>query len=270
MEFQQINTNGHPAAGNVFVSVFDLADQQHFAYTDRVGNIWDSFYIRGQNKWSFQQINTSGHAPVGGVFVSAFHDQQHFVWKDGSGRIWDSFYEQTDNKWHFQEINTGGHPATSSIFVSVFGSADQQHFAYTDQGGNIWDAFYIRAQNKWSFQSINTAFNCMVQSGDDLTPDAGPCNGINKMRQQSIGSLQRHTWTQRQAPRSFGTVKLSKQRFLVCQAKPSDDCGWQSVPGGISAAHPRTVLERQSRLRPPDRLLTRQAMTKESDLALRP
>jgi len=179
--FQQINTNGHPAAGNVFVSVFDLADQQHFAYTDRVGNIWDSFYIRGQNKWSFQQINTSGHAPVGGVFVSAFHDQQHFVWKDGSGRIWDSFYEQTDNKWHFQEINTGGHPATSSIFVSVFGSADQQHFAYTDQGGNIWDAFYIRAQNKWSFQSINTAFNCMVQSGDDLTPDAGPCNAINKI-----------------------------------------------------------------------------------------
>jgi hypothetical protein len=37
--FQEINTNGHPATSSIFVSVFASADQQHFAYTDRVGNI---------------------------------------------------------------------------------------------------------------------------------------------------------------------------------------------------------------------------------------
>jgi hypothetical protein len=178
--FQQVNFTAIPStSGTPFVSVF--LDQQHYAYTDRVGNIWDAFYRRGQNQWDFQQINSNGHPPVGGIFVCSFHDQQHFVWKDASGRIWDSFYAQADNKWHFQEINTGGHPAASSVFVSVFGSADQQHFAYTDQAGNIWDAFYIRGQNKWEFQSINAAFNCMDPSGRDLTPNAGPCNAINKI-----------------------------------------------------------------------------------------
>src|SRR5438309_1717487 len=96
--FQQINTGGHPAAGDIVVSVFDSADQQHFAYPDSAGNIWDSYFWRGGNRWTFQQINTHGHAPSGGIAVSAFFDQQHFAWKDSEGFLWDSFFSQSDNK----------------------------------------------------------------------------------------------------------------------------------------------------------------------------
>jgi hypothetical protein len=154
--FQEINTNGRPTASDIFVSVFDSADQQHFVYRDSVGNIWDSYYVRGNNSWHFQQIDTHGHVPVGEIFVSAFFDQQHFVFRDSAGRIWDSFYAQADNKWHFQQVNNGGHPAAGNVFVSVFGSANQQHFVYTDGVGNIWDSYYARGSNSWHFQQIDT------------------------------------------------------------------------------------------------------------------
>src|SRR5882762_3955025 len=102
--FQEINTEGHPAAGNLFVSVFGAADQQHFVYTDSAGDVWDSFYIRGDDLWSYAQVNTNGHRPVGGIFVSDFFDQQHFVFPDGGGIVWDSFYAQQGNSWHFNKI----------------------------------------------------------------------------------------------------------------------------------------------------------------------
>ena len=154
---QEINTDGHPASGNLFVSVFDSADQQHFVYTDASGNIWDSYYARGQdNPWRYQQIGTSGHTPVGGIFVSSFFDQQHFVFRDGAGSIWDSFYSQHDSDWHFQQINTGGHPAAGNLFVSVFDNANQQHFVYTDSLGNIWDEYFARNDETWHFQQIAT------------------------------------------------------------------------------------------------------------------
>jgi hypothetical protein len=169
--FQQINTkdgNGkvHPAAGDVFVSVFDAADQQHYVYADSAGDIWDSFFVRGSNSWHFQQINTKDaqgtHRPVGRIFVSAFHDQQHFVFRDSGGAIWDSFYAQTGNAWHFQRINTTDaqgtvHAAAGDVFVSVFDAADQQHFAYPDASGRVWDSFFNRGNNSWHFQSINTS-----------------------------------------------------------------------------------------------------------------
>ena len=155
-QFQQINTNGHPAAGNVFVSVFDSAAQQHFVYTDAAGKIWDSFYIKSSNTWRFQPINTGGHTPEGGVYVKSIYDQQHFVWRDASGKIWDSFYAQNGNTWTLQQINTSGHPAAGNVFVSVFDSAAQQHFVYTDATANIWDSFYIKSSNTWRFQPINT------------------------------------------------------------------------------------------------------------------
>ena len=41
-------------------SVFNSADQQHFAYTDRVGNIWDAFYIRDRD-----EMNCSKSIPTG-------------------------------------------------------------------------------------------------------------------------------------------------------------------------------------------------------------
>lgn len=153
--FIEVPTNGHPAASDIFVSVFHDADQQHFVYTDSAHNIWDSFYRRGDDQWLFQPIDTHGHTPAGAIFVSDFDDQQHFVWKDGSGRVWDSFYAQADDRWHFQEIHTGGHPAAGNLFVSVFAAADQQHFVYTDAVGDVWDSFYIRGDNRWSYAQVN-------------------------------------------------------------------------------------------------------------------
>ena len=153
---QPINTAGPPAASDVFVSVFPAADQQHFVYLDRSGNIWDSFYVTSEDAWRYQQIQTHGHVPAGPIFVSAFYDQQHFVWRDAAGNIWDSFYPQNGNGWQFQQINTNGHPAAGNVFVSVFGSAAQQHFVYTDAAGNIWDSFYVKSTNTWRFQQINT------------------------------------------------------------------------------------------------------------------
>jgi hypothetical protein len=153
--FQQIDTNGHPAAGDAAVSVFSAADQQHFAYFDSAARVWDSFYVRSDNSWHFQSINTGGHTPVGGLAVSDFHDQEHFVFRDAAGRIWDSFYVQSADQWKFQQINTQGHLAASDIVVSVFSAADQQHFAFLDGAGRIWDSFYARGDDSWHFQPID-------------------------------------------------------------------------------------------------------------------
>jgi hypothetical protein len=162
---EQVNTNGPPAASDIFVSAF--GDQLHFSYTDSTGNIWDSFY-RKDHGWKFQQINTFGHTPAGGIFVSPFYDQQHFAFRDVTGTVWDSFY-RTNDGWHCNQINPSGHPAptdtrceqidtngspaASDPFVSDF--ADQQHFSYMDSTGNIWDSFY-RKDHGWTFQQINT------------------------------------------------------------------------------------------------------------------
>ncbi len=173
--FQEISTNGLPAASNIFVSVFGSADQQHFVYTDNAGNIWDSFYRRAQGSWDFQPIDSHGTKPVGRVYVSAFYDQQHFVFRDLTGTIWDSFYSRADEDWYCYQINPSGHPAptdtrceqidtngppaASDIFVSDFG--DQQHFSYTDSSGNIWDSYY-RKDHGWKFQQIDTFGQTLV------------------------------------------------------------------------------------------------------------
>jgi hypothetical protein len=213
---QQVMTGTHPAVRNVFVS--DFFDQQHFVYTDSAGNIWDSFYVRSQDKWRCAQINTgwqpanptpgdcrqvkTGTRPaVGNVFVSVFHDQQHFVYRDSAGNIWDSFYVRSQDKWRCAQINTGWgepttptpgdcqqvmtgtHPAVGNVFVSVFGEADQQHFVYTDSAGNIWDSLFRRRVNgdgTWRQQQLN---GCTFPRDNpmDLTPDEAPCNAINKI-----------------------------------------------------------------------------------------
>src|SRR6516225_6613341 len=75
---QQTNAGGKttgPAAvpgGGPFVSVYK--DQQHFAYLDSAGTIWDAFW--NSDKWNLQQINSGGKTtgpaavPGGGPFVS--------------------------------------------------------------------------------------------------------------------------------------------------------------------------------------------------------
>jgi hypothetical protein len=152
-------TSGPPAVGDAFASVF--AQQQHLAYRDGSGTIWDAWYDSGSNRWSLQQINagglTNGNPAAAGPFVSVFGEQQHFVYVDRVGTIWDSWYDAGRNLWSLQQINsgglTGGPAAASGPFVSVYNQ--QQHFAYADGAGTIWDSWYDGGSNRWSLQQIN-------------------------------------------------------------------------------------------------------------------
>jgi hypothetical protein len=157
---QQINaggkTDGAPAipTGGPFVSVYK--DQQHFAWQDNAGNIWDAFW--NSSKWSLQQINNGGKTttppavPGSGPFVSTYKDQQHFVFQDASGKVWDSFWNS--DRWSQQKVSDDNHPAAigHAPFVSVY--KDQQHFSYIDSEGFIWDPWWD--SDKWNFQLINS------------------------------------------------------------------------------------------------------------------
>ena len=63
-KIQQINRAGGqtpsapPAVGGPFVSVYN--NQQHFAYPDSFGTIWDSWWDGDNAIWNLQQINTGG------------------------------------------------------------------------------------------------------------------------------------------------------------------------------------------------------------------
>jgi outer membrane protein assembly factor BamB len=175
-------TDGPAAATGPFVDTFSGHGQQHFAYRDSQGAIWDSYYSSSDNSWHLQQINmqsqnqaamTDGPAAIEGPFINSFagHDQQHFVYRAQDATVWDSFYESADNRWHLQQINcrlinntctssnplavTDGNSAASGAFVDTFAGHDQQHFAYRDPSGAIWDAFYASADNKWHLQQLN-------------------------------------------------------------------------------------------------------------------
>ena len=178
---QQINgaggqtPDGPPAVGGPFVSVYN--NQQHFAYVDNVGTIWDSWWDGDHNVWKLQQINlTGGQTPdgppaVGGPFVSTYNNQQHFAYVDSSGTIWDSWWD--GNGWNLQQINGAGGqtpdgpPAVGGPFVSVYNN--QQHFAYVDNVGTIWDSWWDGDHNVWKLQQINGA--------GGQTPDGPPAVG---------------------------------------------------------------------------------------------
>lgn len=51
-------TIGPAAVSGPFVSVYK--DQQHFAYQDSAGTIWDAFW--NSNQWTLQQINAAGRS----------------------------------------------------------------------------------------------------------------------------------------------------------------------------------------------------------------
>ena len=173
---QQINagglTNGPAAVGGPFVC--DFNQQQHFAYRDSAGTIWDSWYDGPNNRWSLQQINagglTTGPAAVGGPFVCDFNQQQHFAYRDGAGVVWDSWYDGPNNKWNLQQINAGGlTPGPGAIagpFVWVYGQ--QQHFSYQGDGGALWDCWYDGPKNRWRLQEPN------LQEIDPLALTEGP------------------------------------------------------------------------------------------------
>jgi hypothetical protein len=165
---QQINAangrtpNGPPAAGGPFVSVYN--DQQHFAYLDIAGTIWDSWW--DGDTWNLQHLNaadgkTPGSPPAaGGLFVSVYNDQQHFAYLDSAGTIWDAWWDGDNNTWQSQQINAAGGrvpdapPVSSDLFVSSYNN--QQHFAYLDSAGTIWEAWWD-GNNTWQPRQINGA-----------------------------------------------------------------------------------------------------------------
>jgi hypothetical protein len=171
---QQINnggvTKGPVAVAGPFIGVYH--DQQHFAYLDSAGNLWDSQY--NGSSWSLQRINaggnTSGRAAMVGTaasLVSIWTDpsntQQHFTYLGNDNAIYDAFWNSNTNGWQLQKINAGGNtsgpPATSSPFGCVFHS--QQHIGYQAASGDIYDSWYD-GNGHWGLQKIN---NGGVSSG---------------------------------------------------------------------------------------------------------
>jgi hypothetical protein len=193
-------TDGNAAVAGPFVNTFVGLAQQHFAYRDKDGVIWDSWYNDHNQSWNLQQINlggvTAGPQAVAGPFVDTFAglNQQHFAYRDKDGAIWDSWYNDDNQSWNLQKINfcaapcnaenglTTGPQAVTGPFVNTFVGLAQQHFAYRDKDGVIWDSWYNNHNQSWNLQQINTSY-CMYSPADhqDLTPNAAPCNAINKI-----------------------------------------------------------------------------------------
>ena len=167
---QQINasgglTVGPAAAANPFASIFDA--QQHIAYRDPKGMIFDSWLDGATGKWNLQHINaggvTNGPVAAGGPFIWVVSQkQQHFTYRDIAGTIWDSWY---DGHWNLQQINrvggvTSAPAAAGDPAASIFGS--QQHIGYRDAEGKIWDSWY---DGHWSLQQINGVGGTGVTKG---------------------------------------------------------------------------------------------------------
>jgi hypothetical protein len=114
-----------------FVSVY--SNQQHFAYRDSVGRIWDSWW--NGDHWNLQLINMPGGrtpnspAAVSGPFVSVYDNQQHFAYRDNAGTIWDSWWDGDNNSSKLQRINAGA----NLIYL-----LDKQHVMRSNDGGKTW------------------------------------------------------------------------------------------------------------------------------------
>jgi hypothetical protein len=192
------------AISGPFVNSFAGHNQQHFAYRDTNGIIWDEYYCpdcndaNGSYAWRLQQINCGpgsnsscefksqnavSDAPVAdaGPFVSTYaeRDQQHFAYKSKDGGIWDVFYcpQCGDAAWHVQRLNMGSMtdapPAVAGPFVNVY--SDQQHFAYRAANGEIWDVYYCPgcSNGAWRAQQLNCGPNsdssCRVKNPNATT-----------------------------------------------------------------------------------------------------
>ena len=174
------NTSGPYAAGDPFASVFAPNQaasfgQEHVAYRDQTGTIWDCWYDPASSGWSLQQINlggrTQGPAAVSGPFIwtwnpslygSEFDDEQHFAYVDANGRIWDSWYDAPSNNWSLQQLNLGGRTngpaAAGGLAVGVFfdaQQANQWHVAYRDESGVTWDLWFDGPSKRWNRQQVN-------------------------------------------------------------------------------------------------------------------
>jgi hypothetical protein len=163
------NTTGPAASAGPCIGVFN--NQQHFAYVDQHGTIWDSWFDGGAAKWNLQKINSGGNTTGPAAAQSAsggddygpisiwspFDSQQHFTYRGADSAVYDAFWDASSSSWHLQKINAGGNTtapqAASAPFACVFNT--QQHIGYTDTDGNLWDCWYDPSTNKWQPQKIN-------------------------------------------------------------------------------------------------------------------
>ena len=229
----QINlaeNDGQPAVEGPFVDTFwglplppapfgPGLDQQHFAYRDKDGVIWDYWY--DYPSWNLQKINlcpkptgdpscdattgrTNGPQASSGPFVNTFVglDQEHFAYRDTDGGIiWDSWYDNHNQSWNCQQINgknqnrqncpqinlaeNDGQPAVEGPFVTTFVGLEQQHFAYRDKDGVIWDYWYDYPS--WNLQKINL---CPKPTGDpSCDATTGRTNGPEAVAGPFVNTL---------------------------------------------------------------------------------
>lgn len=174
------------AAGQQFVCTF--GDQQHFAYIDTHGNVWDCFYDGGDT-WTVLQINGGDlGAPLSGSYSNApllctFGNQLHFIYLDANFNLQDCFVDGAPTgspsppQWQLRQIN-GPHPLIASEalvcpqaptvgqaslqasfwpgFVYSFG--DQLHFSYIDEQFNVQDCYYDGDPTPpWPMRQINNS-----------------------------------------------------------------------------------------------------------------
>jgi hypothetical protein len=159
-------TSSPSAAGGLSVSVF--GGQQHFAYLDDEGNVWDAFYDNNSG-WHSQQINagstscTLGPPAVGGVVTSVFGGQQHFAYLEspsGYGLLLLSVLS-----------NSPANPNSGSVRIDLLGGNDFALAASSD-----YVSYMFKKQNltvpdfgiswNWSVGPINgtISYNLHVNS----------------------------------------------------------------------------------------------------------
>jgi hypothetical protein len=254
-----IPTPGPPAAGNLFVSVYN--DQQHFTYLDTRGNVQDVWY--GSDGWHRQQLTqppaeiggeyvvpTPGPRAAGDLFVSVYNNQQHFAYRDTNGNIQD-VWSGTDG-WHLQQLTqpptdvrgeyvipTPGPLSVGDLAVSVYN--DQQHFAYRDANGTIQDAWY--GTDGWHLQQINNGVTWtrlanspgntadamwLMQDGTVLLCLGSDAQTLQFLHPDAKGSYADGRWSNAGKfllqKANFASAVLSDGRLLACG-------GEQSGPG---------------------------------------
>lgn len=153
------------AIAGPFVGVFH--DQQHFAYVDKDGVIWDSWYD-GSGRWNLQFINSKfvgepGIGPPAFIYdwlsVSLWNDssntQQHFTYLGQDSAIHDTYYDSdpplAPPYWKHQTFDSGGGKASSSPFACVF--HQQQHIGFLADFGDLLDRWYD-GSGHWDLQAI--------------------------------------------------------------------------------------------------------------------
>ncbi len=183
-------TAGPLAVAGPFIGVH--VHQQHWAYIDSDGFLWDSWYD-GNGNWNLQKINQNGNVTTNGPlamtgvnWVAVWNDgtgaQGHFTYVGIDGAIYDAFSDndlsEGHKAWNLQKISggpnalTNGPAPTSSPFESNFLSGPtQQHIVYQGTRGDIYDCWYD-GNGHWNAQKINNGNTTPNQGRTNLPPAA--------------------------------------------------------------------------------------------------